>query len=155
MIAPVNCNSDCDCAQRLIRCRKAPQIRAPSMVIPASLAVTPVETGLEMRPPQASKMKMEEILAVEAGDACALAAREAAIVKDWEHNGDYEINADLVARVRDRRHQSLVKAFRECDLDCGMWSPSALDQLANLALTVLDGLARPVIDGPPNESGDV
>lgn len=134
MIAPVNCNPDCDCAQRLVRCQKAVELewRDGHWVVVREMAS--IDKEEEMRPPRASKMKMEEILAVTEGDACAVTP--------------YFKLETKVSSPRER----LIHAFRTCSLDCAMWSDNALDQLADLALTVLE---RPIIDGPPNESGDV
>src|SRR5690348_7269213 len=129
MIAPVNCNPHCDCAQRLIRCQRAAfdeqqaalRPETPSMVIPASLANDPVERLEQL----ASRLTRNELLAALEREFPATMGIAPGIPDDSPvelHEFTPEENA---AFDRANKHLLLVRAFRDCELDCGCWSPQA------------------------------
>lgn len=96
MIAPTNCNPDCDCAQRMVRCRRA---APPPMVIPASLAPpcgTPDQYGWSCCGSDPCKRRR---------------AVEAAIRKDWEQHQDYELEGVIPDMTVDGPLAELEKEF--------------------------------------------
>ena len=164
MIAPVNCNPHCDCAQRLVRCERAAQA---DKVIDRLVAdgIAPLQPG-EPIPDTECRVRNPEHV-------------RAAIIKDWEQHQDYELEGllkvgDLSA---DLDHQwdgqkwvrlpdpppmvipaslaattyqlpapqptppslsdRLVAAFRACELDCADWHEDSLRKLAGVAVSTL------------------
>lgn len=127
MIAPTNCNPDCDCAQRMVRCERAGSVDRDYFVehmreylndLEKRGAVETVITGTPSREP---------IGKYEIKDARIIQRRADA--------------SKAIKAVRDERlHGCLVRAFRTCELDCGMWSDNALDELASIAIAVITTL---------------
>jgi len=143
MIAPVNCNPHCDCAQRLVRCERAAQA---DKVIDRLVAdgIAPLQPG-EPIPDTECRVRNPEHV-------------RAAIIKDWEQHGDYELDGVIAdpppmvipASLAATTYQlpapqptppslsdRLVAAFRACELDCADWHEDSLRKLAGVAVSTL------------------